>query len=319
MRFPRREGRLAGRQPGSSGGVAEGPRGGGRAKSGARLRDMTAPHGRAQGPQALDSDGRGKGSTRASDEVLLQELVAIAGNAGRHGLAQFRTLVAAHQYRGLYDLFRKQVPPHAEVLDWGSGNGHFSYFLLRSGYRVCAFALHDEGFEAWAPAGPYRFVPGDPSDPVKLPFADASFDAVSSVGVLEHVRETGGAESLSLGEIARILRPGGIFVCWHLPNRWSWIEAIARRRPGQHHHAYRFTAREIDTLLREAGLEPRWLGRYGFLPRNVWTRGTGLRRLGQSRWVARAWDALDRLCGRCLPVACQNFGVVARKPGVRED
>jgi SAM-dependent methyltransferase len=254
-----------------------------------------------------------------SDDVLLQELVAVAGDLGRHGLAQFRTLVAAHQYLGLYDLFRNHVPPGAEVLDWGSGNGHFSYFLLRSGYRVCAYALHDEGFEAWAPAGPYRFVSGDPSDPVKLPFADASFDAVSSVGVLEHVRETGGAEALSLAEIARILRPGGAFVCWHLPNRWSWIEAIARQRSGQHHHAYRFSVREIDVLLREAGLETRWLGRYGILPRNVWTRGATLRGLGRARTVARAWDVLDRLGARCLPVACQNIGVVARKPGGRGD
>ena len=252
------------------------------------------------------------------DDAILQELLTVAGDAGDHGLAQFRTLVAAHQYRPLYDLFRKHVKPGAEVLDWGSGNGHFSYFLLRSGYRVCAFALYDEGFDAWAPAGPYRFVSGDPSDPVRLPFADASFDAVSSIGVLEHVRETGGAEALSLREIARILRPGGAFVCWHLPNRWSWIEAIARHRPGQHHHAYRFTAREIDALLQEAGLERLWLKRYGFLPRNVWTRARSLRRLGRDRSVARAWDALDALCARCLPVACQNFGFVARKPGARE-
>jgi SAM-dependent methyltransferase len=252
------------------------------------------------------------------DDAILQELLARAGDAGDHGLAQFRTLVAAHQYRPLYDLFRKHVKPGAEVLDWGSGNGHFSYFLLRSGYRVCAFALHDEGFDAWAPAGPYRFVSGDPKDPVRLPFADASFDAVSSIGVLEHVRETGGAEALSLREIARILRPGGAFVCWHLPNRWSWIEAIARHRAGQHHHAYRFTAREIDALLQEAGLERLWLDRYGFLPRNVWTRARSLRRLGRDRSVTRAWDALDALCARCLPVACQNFGFVARKPGARE-
>jgi SAM-dependent methyltransferase len=252
-----------------------------------------------------------------TDDVILEELVAVAGDAGRHGLDQFRTLVAARQYRGLYGLFRRYVPPGAEVLDWGSGNGHFSYFLLRSRYRVCAFALQDEGFAAWAPAGPYRFFSGDPNEPVKLPFADASFDAVSSVGVLEHVRETGGAEALSLGEIARVLRPGAVFICWHLPNRWSWIEAIARHRPSQHHHAYRFTAPEIDTLLREAGLEPVWRARYAFLPRNVWTRAQSLRRLGRHPTVARAWDALDAVCARCLPVACQNFGLVARKPGMR--
>jgi hypothetical protein len=108
-----------------------------------------------------------------------------------------------------------------------------------------------------------------------------------------------------------------VFICWHLPNRWSWIEAIARHRPSQHHHAYRFTAREIEALLHEAGLEPLWLGRYAFLPRNVWSRAQSLRRLGRDRSLARAWDALDAVLGRCLPVACQNFGFVARKPGER--
>ncbi len=37
------------------------------------------------------------------------------------------------QYRPLYRAMRKYVKPGAHVLDWGSGNGHFSYFLLRAG------------------------------------------------------------------------------------------------------------------------------------------------------------------------------------------
>jgi SAM-dependent methyltransferase len=250
----------------------------------------------------------------SDDDTILGELVELAGAQGHLGVAQFGSLVSAHQYRGLYQLFRAHVPAGAEVLDWGAGNGHFSYFLLRAGYRVLGFSLHDEGFEAWRPAGPYRFVAGWPSDPVKLPLADRSLDAVASVGVLEHVRETGGEESASLREIARVLRPGGVFVCWHLPNRWSWIEAAARRISGQHHHVYRFTGEEIERLLAAAGLERVSLARYGFLPRNFWGRLRFLRGIGGRPVVARTWDALDRMLGRAVPFICQNFAVVARKP-----
>ncbi|HYB12300.1 MAG TPA: class I SAM-dependent methyltransferase [Myxococcota bacterium] len=252
-------------------------------------------------------------SIAGDDDAILGELVHLARAGGGRGLLQFESLVSAHQYRDLYPLFRAYVPKGAEVLDWGAGNGHFSYFLLRSGYSVCAFALHDEGFEAWRPKGPYRFVPGTPSDPVTLPLPDASFDAVASVGVLEHVRETGGEEAASLREIVRVLRPGGLFVCWHLPNRWSWIEAIADRLPGKHHHAYRFSVSQIDALLTAAGLERVLLRRYGFLPRNLWGRSF-LRGLGQRRAVARAWDALDHVLGWGFSIACQNLAFVARKP-----
>ena len=251
----------------------------------------------------------------SDDDAILRELVGLAGGAGGHGLLQFESLVSAHQYRGLYQLFRAHVPKGAEVLDWGAGNGHFSYFLLRAGYRVCAFALVDEGFEAWRPEGSYRFVKGSASDPVKLPLSDASFDAVASVGVLEHVRETGGNEADSLREIARVLRPGGTFVCWHLPNRFSWIEAAAGQLSGQHHHAYRFTKGEIEGLVASAGLERVLVRPYGFLPRNVWGRLPLLRALGGRRALARAFDGLDLGLARAFPLFCQNFAFVARKPG----
>ena len=42
-----------------------------------------------------------------------------------------------------------------------------------------------------------------------LPFADASFDAVYSVGVMEHFVDDGAASS----DILRVLRPGGTYLC----------------------------------------------------------------------------------------------------------
>ncbi|HUO84410.1 MAG TPA: hypothetical protein VM534_04770, partial [Thermoanaerobaculia bacterium] len=47
---------------------------------------------------------------------------------------QMLSLTSASQYRGLHDLTRRLVPAGSDVLDWGCGRGHFSYWLLRAGY-----------------------------------------------------------------------------------------------------------------------------------------------------------------------------------------
>ena len=65
----------------------------------------------------------------------------------------------------------------------------------------------------------------------KLPYADGSFPAVLSCGVLEHVADP----DASLDEIRRILEPGGTFYVYKLPNRISYLEAIARRA-GLYYH-----------------------------------------------------------------------------------
>lgn len=246
------------------------------------------------------------------DEAVLAELVALAREDPSRELLQFGGLVAARQYRPLHRAVRRYVPPGSRVLDWGAGNGHFSYFLTRAGYRATAFALAGGAFEKWLPASGWRFVAGSPDEPTRLPFEDASFDAVASVGVLEHVHEAGGEDRASLAELARVLRPGGVFVCCHLPNRWSWIEFAARRRPGIHKHDVRYQPDDVARLLDAAGLEPLEVRRYGFLPRNEWARAP--RTLADARAVAAGWDALDAGLARVLPALCQNFLVVARRP-----
>jgi len=69
---------------------------------------------------------------------------------------------------------------------------------------------------------------GDPREPVILPFAADAFDLVFSVGVLEHVHEAGGDARGSILEIERVLKPGGHFLCFHLPNRYAWGKIFGR-------------------------------------------------------------------------------------------
>jgi SAM-dependent methyltransferase len=245
------------------------------------------------------------------DAAMLAHLAALARREAPE-LLQFGSLVAAHQYRRLYPWWRRHVPAGAEVLDWGAGNGHFSYFLTHSGYRTTGFSFEPFSFERWLEAPGYRFVAGSAADPVRLPFPDASFDAVASIGVLEHVRETGGDEAASLAEIARVLRPGGTLLAWHFPNRWSWIDLAARAFPGKHVHHWRYTPADIRRLVEGAGLELIETRRYGLLPRNSMHRLLGP--LRDAPAVARAYDALDAALGAALSPIVQNHRFVARRP-----
>lgn len=240
-----------------------------------------------------------------SDNQILTELFSVLG--GR--LKQFRSFAGVAQYRNLWRLVRQYVPPGGEVLDWGAGSGHFSYFLCRSGYKVTGYSLDNCSFQDLVADFRYQFVRG--RDPVMLPFPDACFDAVASVGVLEHVRESGGDELASLRELVRVLRPGGILICYHLPNRYSWIDFLARSFPGKHRHDYRYTRRDIEAFTSAVKLELLHVRRYGFLPRN-WL-GALPAPLRRSKLFAAIWNALDNVLSLVLSPLCQNYLFVGRK------
>jgi SAM-dependent methyltransferase len=246
-----------------------------------------------------------------SDDTILHELVDRALARGMNW-PQFRSLAGARQYRHLYRMTRRHVPPGGDVLDWGSGNGHFSYFLARAGYRPTGFAIEGVSQAGWLDEPYVRFVGGSVDQPVRLPFDSGAFDAVSSVGVLEHVRETGGSEAASLAEIARVLKPGGVFLCCHFPNRTSLIDRLARAVPGKHYHEFRYGRADIEALARGAGMSLLEVARYGALPRNGLSRLPNS--LGSAAWVADSWDALDALLERVSGPLCQNWRFVARKP-----
>lgn len=230
--------------------------------------------------------------------------------AGRE-LLQFRSRAAAHQYLPLYELCRRHVARGAAILDWGAGNAHFSYFLRESGYRVTNFRLGETDADRWLEYRGIERVIGAPDEVRSLPFPDRSFDAVCSVGVLEHVEDAGGRFEDSLRELWRVTARTGHLVIFHLPSSGSWIEAVARRLPDTHAHSHPFARAEIERLLVEAGWHVLELERYGLLPRNV--LGTGSRAWADSPRFSAAWDRIDRLAGRFMAPLCQNFAVVAQK------
>ena len=197
---------------------------------------------------------------------------AAAGKA--LGLAHFTHLdqpIGIWSYIRIADDIAQHVPP-CDLLDWGCGDGQMTYLLGRRGFRVTSYDVGDpEGFAL--PAIPLTrdlqvVVSSHPTD---LPFADASFDAVLSCGVLEHVGESDprGDDRASLREIARILRPGGSLLIYQLPQQYAWQEAVSRRLGLGYSHPRRYSATEIVALLRQAGYSVQRLRRTNLVPRNL--------------------------------------------------
>ncbi|MDQ3648089.1 MAG: methyltransferase domain-containing protein [Actinomycetota bacterium] len=122
------------------------------------------------------------------------------------------------------------------VLDWGCGYGQMTWLLSREGLEVEAFN-YVPGLAADQRRPLERFPEHQArlsGDPVRLPYPDASFGAVLSCGVLEHVARP----DESLDELRRVLAPGGSLYVYKLPNRLSYLEWIARRTGLYYHGAY---------------------------------------------------------------------------------
>jgi SAM-dependent methyltransferase len=188
----------------------------------------------------------------------------------------------------------EQLPAGGRVLDLACGTGRIAIPLAAKGFDVAGLDISERALGvARAVAPELDLRRGDLRD---LPWPDASFDAAINVWTAFGYYPTQVEDEQALSEVARVLRPGGVFLVdtvnpiglarvfrpqdWQeledgtlmleqrsfdLPSgrlraHWTFAKPDGTRRTlSFEHRAY--TAAEYADLLRRAGLEPvRWFG-----------------------------------------------------------
>lgn len=104
--------------------------------------------------------------------------------------------------------------PAASVLELGCGLGHDAIWLAQQGARVLALDLSQTALaaaraRAEAAGVVVRFEQCDVLQ--GLPAPDRSMDRVHDTGLLHHLDASGRAHLAA--EVARVLRPGGLWLC----------------------------------------------------------------------------------------------------------
>ena len=182
------------------------------------------------------------------------------------------------------------------LLDVGCGTGHQLAEWRAAGYEVAGV----DGSDAML-AEARQNNPGaelHEADVQQLPFADASFDRVTSIEVLRYLPDP----SRSIEEMARVLRPGGVCLATAAPvfglNGYALVNRIALALPiGNLTRLKQFftTSARLRRQFRDAGFSDVKVQGVYFGPL-IWIERLAPRRL--ARFLKR-WEPLDeRLADR---------------------
>ncbi len=103
------------------------------------------------------------------------------------------------------------IPGNALTLDLGSGRGRLAFAMAEMGLRVIGLEnidhlveINNTEVKAKNLEGKIKFIVGDALD---ISFADESFDAVTDIGLLQHLHREDWPKYQS--EISRVLKSGG--------------------------------------------------------------------------------------------------------------
>lgn len=142
-------------------------------------------------------------------------------------------------YRARGDLLRtvlkRFADPQADVLDVGSADGP-SVGWLRGSPRHVSLDLDPRGLTHGGVCGSL----------LALPFARSSFDVVAAFDVIEHCEP----EQDAVGEITRVLRPGGVLLMSVPAYNWAWTAF-----DDENGHHRRYTRARAVRAVEAAGLE----------------------------------------------------------------
>ena len=238
------------------------------------------------------------------------------------------------------DYDRLGAKPGDLVLDMGCGAGRHAFETVRRGCRIVALDQSLEElvdvrntFAAMIEAGElHDEVQGQPvsADALKLPFADETFDRIICSEVLEHIPD----DQTAIGELARVLRPGGSIavtvpawvaekICWKLSDEYYAPKAV-----GGHGRIYRRA--QLRSKIRQVGLLPCGWDRAHALHSPYWWLKCAVGPANDKHRLVRAyhrmlvWDIVQnpwitRTVDRLLnPIIGKSIVLYAIKPIVEE-
>ena len=238
------------------------------------------------------------------------------------------------------DYDRLGAKPGDLVLDMGCGGGRHAFETVRRGCRIVALDQSLEElvdvkntFAAMIDAGElHSHVQGQPvsADALKLPFADGTFDRIICSEVLEHIPDA----QTAIGELARVLRPGGSIavtvpawvaekICWKLNDEYHAPKAV-----GGHVRIYRRS--QLRSKIRQVGLRPcGWDRAHALHSPYWWLKCAGGPANDEHRLVKAyhrllVWDIVQnpwitRTANRLLnPIIGKSIVLYAIKPNVKE-
>lgn len=145
------------------------------------------------------------------------------------------------------------------ILDVGCGAGFLTNEFAKKGYAVTGLDNSPDSLRVarnYDKSGSVTYIEGDA---LHLPFPDQSFDVVTCMDFLEHVK----APKIYIAEAGRVLKPGGVFF-FHTFNRnvVSWfliikcVEWLVKNTPKNMHVIELFIKpSELEKFCEEAGMK----------------------------------------------------------------
>lgn len=205
------------------------------------------------------------------------------------------------------DYLMERLPGNARALEVGCGSAKLAALVAERGARVTGVDLSwhallaaQRNFDAVKVSGALG-----QADAFHLPFADETFDAVFSTGLLEHFQDP----TPIVVEMARVIRSGGIFFSDVAPLKFSilrmgmYLRGMARNVTDE----YPYNGREIAAWLEAAVLRDIRIVASGVVPplglvrkfptfrdwsfrhQNLWTRWDGTPLAEQLGFFYLAW------------------------------
>lgn len=123
------------------------------------------------------------------------------------------------------------------ILDFGCGSGYLMGELQKMGCDTHGVDFEKEAVDYGSEAGVSNLTLGTGS---KINYPDSSFDMVTAFDILEHIKD----EKPSLGELSRVLKPGGKMIISVPAYQWLWgvQDEVS-------HHFRRYTIKSLAKVI----------------------------------------------------------------------